>query len=385
MRDHKPPWAGKQTWEKRPFGRHNRPFQKHEHIHHLLPGESHKRRKLFWRFFGFIFFMALPLIVIGFAIGIYLKGFLGIDISKSSIKFVFCGLPLLLPFLAAAMGARGWRKMVNPLANVMAAADALSEGDFSVRVPETGDDEFRTLAHSFNHMAEELEHNEQQRRNLTADVAHELRTPLHIIQGNLEGIQDGVYEASSTHIEGTLEETRLLARLVDDLQTLSLAEAGELYLEVGEVNVADLLADVSTSFSGQAQSLGVEMRVALPQASPALTINGDWDRLDQVLSNLVANALRYTPKGGSVTLDAMPTPEGVSISVSDTGKGIAPDDLPHIFDRFWKGDRARSRTLGGGSGLGLAIARQLVRSHGGEIHVESELGQLTVFTIDLPS
>ncbi|MEA2008303.1 MAG: ATP-binding protein [Chloroflexota bacterium] len=329
--------------------------------------------------------MALPLIAVGLAIGIYVKGFLGIELSRSPIRFVFCGLPLLLPFLAAAMGVWGWQRMVNPLASVMAAADALAEGDFSVRVPETGDDEFRTLAHSFNHMAEELEDNERQRRNLTADVAHELRTPLHIIQGNLEGIQDGIYEASSAHVEGMLEETRLLARLVDDLQTLSLAEAGELHLEVGEVNIADLLADVSASFNGKAQSLGVELSVELFEDAQSLTINGDWNRLDQVLSNLVVNALRYTPEGGRVSLGASSTPEGISIFVSDTGKGISSDDLPYIFNRFWKGDRARSRTLGSGSGLGLAIARQLVRSHGGEINVESELGQRTTFTIGLPS
>jgi two-component system OmpR family sensor kinase/two-component system sensor histidine kinase BaeS len=259
-------------------------------------------------------------------------------------------------------------------------------------------------------MATELERAEQQRRNLTADVAHELRTPLHIIQGNLEGLLDGVYQPTTEHIQATLDETRLLARLVTDLQTLSLAEAGQLPLHKITLSAADLLEDVVTSFAGQAAAGEVELRLELPAGRDGLEVNGDPDRLDQVFSNLVANALRHTPSGGRVTLRAEPIAAGwldetarldeaarpetssssqvsaspvVRVQVIDTGSGIAPEDLPYIFDRFWRGDRARTRQVGTGSGLGLAIVRQLVHNHGGQLRVESELNHGTTFTVEI--
>ncbi len=317
------------------------------------------------------------------------------------VRFGGCGLSLVLPLLAAVLAARAFRGIATPLADVMAAANAVAEGDLSVRVPvsEHGSHEFSRLAESFNHMTEELEHADQQRRNLTADVAHELRTPLHIIQGNLEGILDDVYEPTAEHITATLDETRALARLVDDLRLLSLAEAGQLPLVREPVDVTELLADVSTSFSGQAEAMGIALCVepALnlsngPALSP-LTIIADVGRLDQVLSNMMGNALRHTSSGGTITLRAEPvlsTVEGpieggVRISVRDTGEGIPAEELPYIFDRFWRGDRSRSHAHGAGSGLGLAIARQLVQIHGGHIGVESEPGQGTTFTIELPA
>jgi len=296
-----------------------------------------------------------------------------------------CGLSLALPLLAGGVAIRAFQDVATPLADVMAAADAMAEGDLSARVqvPVRGSGEFARLAESFNRMAEELERADQRRRNLTADVAHELRTPLHIIQGNLEGILDDVYKPTEEHVGATLEETRLLARLVDDLRTLSLAEAGQLPLVWEPVDVTELLADVSTSFSGQAEAAEIDLRVETDGDSSQMTITGDVGRLDQMLGNLMTNALRHTPPGGGITLRAEPSGDGVRITVRDTGEGIPAENLPYVFDRFWRGDRSRSHACGAGSGLGLAIARQLVRAHGGHIGVESEPGRGTTFTIEL--
>jgi two-component system OmpR family sensor kinase/two-component system sensor histidine kinase BaeS len=295
-----------------------------------------------------------------------------------------CGLSLALPLVAGFLALRAFRGVATPLADVMAAADAVAAGELSTRVPvpEHGPDAFANLAKSFNRMAQELERADQQRRNLTADVAHELRNPLQIIQGNLEGIVDGVYRPEDEHIIATLEETRLLGRLVDDLRVLSLAEAGQLPLRRDVVDVAELLADVQTSFSGQAEAAGLDLQVAVEGDLP--TILGDAGRLEQVLSNLVANAVRHTPDGGRIALRVQGDEDRVRIVVQDTGEGIPAEDLSHIFDRFWRGDESRSHTRGAGSGLGLAIARQLVEAHGGHIGVESEQGVGTAFTIELP-
>jgi two-component system sensor histidine kinase BaeS len=234
-------------------------------------------------------------------------------------------------------------------------------------------------------MAGELERSDERRRRLTADVAHELRNPLHVLQGNLEGILDGVYQADQAHIRSTLDETRLLSRLVEDLQTLSLAEAGQLDLVFEQVDLAELVTDVRTSFSGQAEEGEIDLIVELSEQRDGLVARGDTERLQQVLGNLVANALRHTPPGGTIRIGAAPAVSGAVLSVEDTGVGIQAEDLPYIFDRFWKGDRARVRNSFSGSGLGLAIARELVRAHGGTIEVRSEPGRGTQFRIRLPA
>jgi len=210
-----------------------------------------------------------------------------------------------------------------------------------------------------------------------------LRNPLHIIQGNLEGMLDGVYEPDEENLSATLDETRLLARLVRDLQTLSLAEAGQLPLHPTRFRVSDLLADVAASFAVQAAEQKIQLQMDVAENVRPLELYADYDRLDQVLSNLVSNAMRYTPANGQIRLAAEAIAGSVRISVADSGAGIPAEDLPYIFDRFWKGDPARKRESGAGSGLGLAIARQLVRAHGGELQVESEPGKRTIFIIEM--
>lgn len=357
-------------------------------------GDWYGRRRFFLvRFLGVLLLMVL-LVAGGMAIlAFHLTRFFGGDGQMTRLVWMAgCGLALAFPLLAFIVATRVFRNYAIPLADIMTAADAVASGDLSVRVSERGSREFRHLVNSFNRMIAELERTDQQRRNLTADVAHELRTPLHIIQGNLEGVLDGVYQPTPTHIEATLEETRLLARLVEDLRTLSLAESGQLPLVSQPVNVDDLLTDVVTSFSGQAEAAGITLQIeeantplGVQSVQPSLWANGDAGRLDQVFSNLVANAIRHTPQGGLVLLAAMGVDNKVRITVTDTGEGIAAADLPFLFDRFWRADRARTHTGGAGSGLGLAIASQLVKAHHGAIKVESELGRGTTFTVELPA
>ncbi len=276
------------------------------------------------------------------------------------------------------------RGMSRPLVNLTAATHAVAAGDLDVRVPTRYPGEMGELATAFNRMAGELARADDLRRNMTADVAHELRTPLSVIRGKLEGVLDGVYPATPEHLEPVLEETELLTRLVEDLRLLALAEAGQLLLEKQPMDVGDLLRDAQVNFSPQAFDRGVTLALDLPAELPQ--VMADWRRVAQVLGNLLTNALRHTPEGGCVTLSAAKGgQEVVKVTVADTGAGIPPDDLPYIFERFWRGEKSRSRTrTDGGTGLGLAIARQLVELHGGAIHVETAPGEGSKFRFTLP-
>jgi len=300
-----------------------------------------------------------------------------------NIWLLICGAPFVLVVLITFTLFTLYSRFGKPLETLFNAIDSVAEGNLSVRVPEDNSAMFSNLIERFNKMVGELERAEQQRRNLTADIAHELRTPLHIIQGNLEGVLDGIYQPTPDHINNTLDETRLLTRLVNDLQTLSLAETGQLPLHPTRFLLADLLADLASSFSSQAASLGIDLKISL--ADPNQKLTADYDRLNQVLSNLISNALHHTPEGGTISIETgsgSNEERSVRIVVKDTGAGITSDDLPFIFDRFWRGDKSRSERTH--SGLGLAIAKQLIHAHGGTIDVQSEVGKGTTFTIELP-
>jgi len=272
--------------------------------------------------------------------------------------------------------ARGLRRLVVPLGDLIEAAESVEAGNYRTRVRPRGPRELRALARAFNAMSERLETSEEQRRRLLADVTHELRTPLTIMQGNLEALLDGVYPPDASHLEPILDETRVLSRLVDDLRTLSLAEAGALTLHREPTDVARLLTDSVASFRAQADGAGVALVAVIDDALPAMDV--DPVRMREVLSNLLSNALRYTPRGGSVRVSASTSDGRLRLSVRDTGPGIAAEALPHVFDRFYKSEESR------GAGLGLAIAKSLVVAHGGEIEAASTLGQGTDMRITFP-
>ncbi len=272
------------------------------------------------------------------------------------------------------------RRISRPLRRMTQAAQQVAGGELKVSVPGSSIREVDQLASAFNHMTTDLAHADQLRRNMTADIAHELRTPLTIIRGQLEGILDGVYPATAEYVAPVLEEASLLERLIEDLRTLSLAEADKLPLHYDDVPPAELLGNVARGFAAPAAEHAVLLKVDADTALPVVRV--DPQRMQQVLGNLVSNSLRYTPAGGAITLAAALSDGAVELTVADTGSGIAPDELPHIFDRFWRSDRARQRH--GSAGLGLAIARQLVETQGGSIVAASELGHGTTITLRFP-
>jgi signal transduction histidine kinase len=302
------------------------------------------------------------------------------DVERQ-IGRAFLGVALALGSVMLGLAVIVSRRISAPLSRVNAAARRVAGGDLHAQVPGSSISELDALASSFNQMTADLRNADELRRNMTADIAHELRTPLTIIKGKLEGIMDGVYTADPEHIGLVLEEATLLERLIDDLRVLSLVEAGQLPLYTEDIAVADMLADARAAFAREAATHGIMLEIG--EVPPDTRITVDAQRMQQVLGNLLSNSLRYTPTGGRVTLSAARHSESVSIVITDTGLGIAPQDLRSIFERFYRSDKARSHH-GQGAGLGLAIAKQLVEAQGGRVSATSTLGEGTTITLQIP-
>ena len=274
-----------------------------------------------------------------------------------------------------------WR-ITQPVQRIAAASRRIARGEYHERVPRASNDELGELATSFNAMAATLEDAERQRLYLIGDVAHEIRTPLTTLRGNLEGMIDGIIEPDPALLARLYDETTRINRLIDDLQELSRVESGALPLNRTRENIRALVTRAVDAQRANFASKGVALMAEIADDLPPVLADGD--RIVQVLANLLTNALRHTPPDGMVTVAALSVVEGVEISVRDTGSGIAPEHLPHIFDRFYRADPARSRQLGG-SGIGLTIARALVEAHGGSIHASSPgLGHGTTIAVILP-
>ena len=272
-------------------------------------------------------------------------------------------------------------RMLAPLQNLGAAARRLGQGDLSQRAEAAGPGEIRQLAHSFNQMAAGLEEAERHRRNLTADVAHELRTPLSNIQGYLEAIKDGLIQPTPETIDTIHGQARHLSRLVEDLRLLAQVDAGVLELRRAPTAMGELLQSGVEAVRPRAEGKGVALSLEVEPPLPMAEL--DATRIAQVVGNLLENAITHTPEGGRVTVSARAAYGGVEVVVADTGRGIASEDLPRIFDRFYRADPSRARATGG-AGLGLTIARRLTEAHGGAIEAESAAGQGSRFILRLP-
>jgi len=321
-----------------------------------------------WRL-GCLVLTAMFALAVGSSIAVgYLAGHFGVLRVATFVAVAF----LLLVF---GVG-RGMRRFTRPMDDLIDAAGRIERGDYSATIPESGPRELRSVARAFNSMSARLKSSDEQRRSFLADVVHELRTPLSVIQGQAEDIADGVYAADAEHIAPIVDATRSLEVLVEDLRALALTDTGSLALNREPLDPAELVDETVATFAAQADEAGVKLIASAPSGLPVVDV--DPTRMRSAIGNVIANAIRHTPSGGSVSVSAVAADARLVISVTDTGDGIAPDLLPRVFERFVRGAGSK------GSGLGLAIAHDITVAHGGTIDVESSVGAGTTFRISLP-
>ncbi|MFN8535302.1 MAG: ATP-binding protein [Dehalococcoidia bacterium] len=348
------------------------------------PAWRHHQARFIWRAalaLGLLAFLAVGGCIVAFVLAAFAFDGAPPAWPRSGAPFFFflrfVGFGLVLLVIGGLAAGFLLRRVSLPVGAWLEAAGRVEAGDYSARAPESGPREVRRFAEAFNAMTARLEQTDQQRRQLLADVTHELRTPLTVIQGQIEGILDGVYPADQAHLTPILEETHVLARLIDDLRTLSHAENGVLSLQREPVDLGELANECATTLRPRADLAGVRLEVNSEGALPL--IEGDPVRLREVLANVIGNALRYTTSGDRVTIAVERANGGVTVAVRDTGAGIDPAVLPRIFDRFYRSSDSS------GSGLGLAIARNLVQAHGGTIAADSRPGVGTTITVTFPA
>lgn len=325
---------------------------------------------------------SLPITVNGIKVGTALvrlpqSGVLPQDLAfRASVNRLLLFGGIAAGLVALLLGLFLARRATRPARDLASAAQAFAQGNRSRRAEYWGADEFGDMARSFNAMADTVEEEDRLRRTFAGDVAHEIRTPLAILQSQIEALQDGVTEVSPTELESLHEETLRLRRLVGDLETLASADAAGFALAMEPVELEAVAREVTREFAGPFEAGGVTITSDLQH----VIVDGDPIRLRQIAANLLSNALKFTPEGGKVRLELEKEGDRAVLRVSDTGVGIPPDELPHVFDRFFRGRHVRA----GGSGIGLTVVRELVSAHGGEVDVSSEPGSGTTFTVRIP-
>lgn len=312
----------------------------------------------------------------------------GIDLTQAGKDFLDnLGRALWLSGIAGAalalmLGFFLARQIVAPISKISRASKIISAGNLNQRVEIQGSDEIAELGRSFNSMAESLNKDKEWRHQMLADIAHELRTPLFILQGNTEAMLEEVIPANRENLAAIHQETLLLSRLIEDLRTLSLAEVGQLKFQLATVDLKELSSKILEGFKTQAAAKNIILSLIAEETTAVAFV--DSGRTEQALRNLLANAFLYTLEGGKISIRIARIKEGIEMSVIDSGIGIQPEDLPRVFDRFYRVDRSRSRSTGG-SGLGLAIVKQIIESQGGQVHAESTPGKGSTFTFSIPA
>lgn len=332
---------------------------------------------------GALIFVLLGLLVVVIFGAIFMR-ILPPVIDDGPLRFhdIWRELLLFTGTIGTLSGVLVSRILSAPLTRLAAAAHQIGEGDLSTRITLRGSREVKDLAHSFNKMAADLEHAETLRNNLMADVSHELRTPLTVLEGNLRAALDNVYELEEEELANLYGQTRHLIRLVNDLRELALADAHQLSLNIEQTNLTALISEIANTFAPLATDKGITLTKSIAANMPPIYI--DAVRIRQVLHNLLDNALRHTPIGGRITISAQPANKGITLTILDSGEGLESAQLAHVFDRFYRTDKSRSRESGG-TGLGLAIVKAIIHEHGGTISAHSDgLGCGTEISIWLP-